>query len=138
MSSLQTTVKRSASTDAEKKRRLHVLHRIGSPPSRNRPKSDHCQQQLLSSAGDEESDMNDGWSNQMCNVLREVDSPELCSEPDTMRLHHFGSGAVAVELCLLDGEILRKIEPEELQNGAWMKKEVSSTCVSLRGTVVSR
>lgn len=129
MSSLQTTVKRSASTDGERKRRLHFFHRIGSPPSRNRPKSDHCQRHL-SSAADEECAINDGWGSQAYNVVREVDSPELCIEPDTMRLHQFGSGAVAVELCLLDGEILRKIEPEELHNGAWMKKEVSSTCMS--------
>lgn len=122
---LQTTFKRSASADAERKRRLqHFFHRIGSPPSRNRPKSDHCQRHL-SPAADEEIDINDGWGSQACNVVREVDSPEFSAEPDTMRLHQFGSGAVAVELCLLDGEILRKIEPEELHNGAWMKKEVS-------------
>ena len=31
---------------------------------------------------------------------------------------------MAEELCLMDGEILRKIDPAELHGGAWMKKEV--------------
>ena len=35
----------------------------------------------------------------------------------------YSSRHVAEELCLVDSELLRKIDPNELQNGAWMKKE---------------
>ena len=38
------------------------------------------------------------------------------------RLHLYNSLEVAQELSILDGELLRKIDPEELKNGAWMKK----------------
>ena len=38
------------------------------------------------------------------------------------RLHLYNSLEVAQELSILDGELLRKIDPEELRNGAWMKK----------------
>ena len=133
MTSLQTTVKRSASAGANKKRRLRFFHRIGSPPSRNRPSSEaECQQPLVSGQSDEENDMNDSrYRSQTYSVVRTVESPEACSEPDPMRLHHFSSRAVAEELCLLDGEMVRRIEPEELHNGAWMKKEVSPLLLNL-------
>jgi hypothetical protein len=49
---------------------------------------------------------------------------EIHTEPETWRLHYYRSREVAEELCLMDGEILRKIDPSELHNGAWMKKEV--------------
>ena len=39
------------------------------------------------------------------------------------RLSEYSSRHVAEELCLVDSELLRKIDPNELQNGAWMKKE---------------
>ena len=44
---------------------------------------------------------------------------------DTARkkLNEYRSREVAEELCLMDSELLRKIEPAELQNGAWMKKD---------------
>ncbi len=44
---------------------------------------------------------------------------------DTMpkRLHQFPAKDVAMEMTLVDSELLRKIRPEELVDGAWIKKE---------------
>ena len=39
------------------------------------------------------------------------------------RLNEYSSREVAEELCLMDSELLRRIDPGELQNGAWMKKD---------------
>lgn len=39
------------------------------------------------------------------------------------KLHLYDSLEVAEELTMLDSELLRKIDQEELQNGAWMKKD---------------
>ena len=43
-------------------------------------------------------------------------------DPTRKKLNEYRSREVAEELCLMDSELLRKIEPAELQNGAWMKK----------------
>ena len=47
------------------------------------------------------------------------------SQPSTpvKKLHQFSPKEVAEELSLMDSELLRKIVPEELENGAWMKKD---------------
>ena len=48
------------------------------------------------------------------------------------KLHLYDSFEVAQELSMLDGELLRKIDPDELKNGAWMKKDKVghlSTCL---------
>ncbi len=39
------------------------------------------------------------------------------------KLHCYQPEEVAEELCLMDAELLRKIRSEELENGAWMKKD---------------
>ena len=45
------------------------------------------------------------------------------------KLYLYSSLEVAEELCVMDGELLRKIDPEELSNGAWMKKnKVRKNC----------
>ena len=44
-------------------------------------------------------------------------------DPSRRKLNEYRSREVAEELCLMDSELLRKIEPAELQNGAWMKKD---------------
>ena len=44
------------------------------------------------------------------------------------KLYLYGSREVAEELSVMDSELLRKINPEELQNGAWMKKDKVGTC----------
>ena len=44
-------------------------------------------------------------------------------DPTRKKLNEYRSREVAEELCLMDSELLRKIEPAELQNGAWMKKD---------------
>ena len=38
------------------------------------------------------------------------------------KLHFFEAKRVALELFLIDSELLQKIRPEELKNGAWTKK----------------
>ena len=38
------------------------------------------------------------------------------------KLHLYDSREVAAELSMMDGELLRKIDPDELKHGAWMKK----------------
>lgn len=47
------------------------------------------------------------------------------SSPVAMKtkLHHYSPQEVAEELCLIDAELLRKIRPEELEKGAWMKND---------------
>ena len=44
-------------------------------------------------------------------------------DPPRRKLNEYRSREVAEELCLMDSELLRKIEPAELQNGAWMKRD---------------
>ena len=52
--------------------------------------------------------------------------PQLCvqcvgrSEMSGQRLHLFTAVEVAEELTLRDAEMLRRITPEEISNGAWM------------------
>ena len=48
---------------------------------------------------------------------------EVSSAGPCRKLNDYSSRDVAEELCLIDSELLRKIDPNELQNGAWMKKE---------------
>lgn len=43
--------------------------------------------------------------------------------PTPKKLHQYSSQDVAEMLTLVDAELLRRIEPSELQNGAWMKKD---------------
>ena len=43
--------------------------------------------------------------------------------PFSKKLYQYGCREVAQELAVMDAEMLRKIVPEELQNGAWMKKD---------------
>ena len=38
------------------------------------------------------------------------------------KLYLFPPKDVAVELSLMDGELLRKVSPDEIKNGAWMDK----------------
>ena len=38
------------------------------------------------------------------------------------KLHHLPPREVAEELTLMDAELLRKIQPSELEDGAWMDK----------------
>lgn len=40
-----------------------------------------------------------------------------------MRLHYYSPQQVAEELSLMDAQLLRRISPKELENGAWMKKD---------------
>ena len=137
MSSLPNPVARSASTGANKKNKLTgIFHRQGhsrdSPVLRKRATSDYHQHLVRqSNALKENSSMESG--DHRCNTMMScpagfsVSPPpllEVFTEPDTWKLHHFSSSEVAEELCLMDGEMLRKIDPEELHNGTWMKKEV--------------
>ena len=39
------------------------------------------------------------------------------------KLHQFPAKDVAMELTLMDSELLRSIRPEELKDGAWTKKD---------------
>jgi len=39
------------------------------------------------------------------------------------KLHSYQPQEVAEELCLMDAELIRKIRPEELGNGGWMKED---------------
>ncbi len=47
------------------------------------------------------------------------------------KLHFFQAKKVALELFLVDSELLHKIRPEELKNGAWTKKatKVKKNCI---------
>ncbi len=42
--------------------------------------------------------------------------------PIFTKLHQYPAKEVAVELTLIDAELLRRIQPEELQDAAWTKK----------------
>ena len=44
-------------------------------------------------------------------------------EHSPKKLHQFPAKDVAMELTLMDSELLRGIRPEELKDGAWIKKE---------------
>ena len=44
-------------------------------------------------------------------------------DPPRRKLNEYRGREVAEELCLMDSELLRKIDTAELQNGAWMKKD---------------
>ena len=46
-----------------------------------------------------------------------------CPAPVRKKLLYYPPREVAQELCLMDAELLRKIQPEELVHGAWMKKD---------------
>ena len=46
----------------------------------------------------------------------------MSPSPSRRKLHLFPPKDVAVELSLMDGELLRKISPDEIKNGAWMDK----------------
>ena len=140
MSSLQTAVKRSASTGTNKKKRIQSFFiRIGSPPERKRASSEGTRRPASSRGDSEEVDYaasdglagretiaSTGRSKFVTHGLWAESAMEACiaEEPETPKLHQFSSRSVAEQLCLLDGEILRRIEPEELHNGAWMKREV--------------
>ncbi len=53
--------------------------------------------------------------------------------PSPRKLHLLVPKEVALELTLLDAQMLRKIDPQELENGAWMKKTrkvCTCTCMS--------
>ena len=118
-------VKRSESTNTTKKKKLHLFQRHGSPTWRKRPMSEVYHSG--SSSADTSRSVNGSLKLSRTSLPTDVaESPvEICTEPETWKLHHFSSREVAEELCLMDGEVLRKINPEELDNGAWMKKEVS-------------
>ena len=149
MSSLQTPVKRSASTGANKKKRIQSFFiRIGSPPERKRAASEGNTRRGLISRGNtaEETDLastelfsrhpfarGSGERDSLRLIGETQMEPCIVEEPEVPKLHQFSSREVAEQLCLLDGEILRRIEPEELHNGAWMKKEVSRSVI--RGIV---
>ena len=64
------------------------------------------------------------------------DSGQRCSNSQVMaesspvesasplkKLHQFNPRDVADELSILDAEMLRQIDPKELEGGAWMKKD---------------
>lgn len=129
MSSLPAPILRSASAGANKKRRLHLFPRRESPTWRKRPTSEYSHHTVIvSRAFREESGHMEArfYSNQMSCPAELSDGSGNCTpEPDIWKLYRFGSSEVAEELCLLDGEMLRKIDTQELHNGAWMKKEVS-------------
>lgn len=43
------------------------------------------------------------------------------------KLHHLSPRELAEELTLMDAELLRKIQPKELEDGAWMDKDKVSS-----------
>ena len=128
MSDTQQTFSRSISTNSSgKKKRLHLFQRYGSPTWRKRPKSEYHRQPSINGAAANNDRVRFSAHVSAAGVEQvEQSAPvgEICSEPEIWRLHHYRSREVAEELCLMDGEILRKIDPAELHNGAWMKKEV--------------
>ena len=125
MSATQTEFSRSVSTNSSgKKKRLHLFQRHGSPTWRKRPTSEYHRKVSNGTAADTNDKAR--FSTQITGVMQVAQSPvgEICTETETWKLHHYSSREVAEELCLMDGEILRKIDPTELHNGAWMKREV--------------
>ena len=59
----------------------------------------------------------------MSNVEEASGVSSSVADAPRRKLNEYRSREVAEELCLMDSELLRKIEPAELQNGAWMKKD---------------
>lgn len=41
------------------------------------------------------------------------------------KVHHFNPQYIAEELSIMDSELLRRIKPHELEDGAWMKENVN-------------
>ena len=41
---------------------------------------------------------------------------------NSKKIHHLPPREVAQELTLMDAELLRRIQPSELEDGAWMDK----------------
>ena len=69
----------------------------------------------LSLAGSVDSDLSSSFS---------LDSaPPSRSDHIPKKLHLFPAKDVAMELTLMDSELLRDIRPEELNDGAWIKKD---------------
>ena len=58
--------------------------------------------------------------------LEALQYPSPCCSPTPKKVHQYSSQEVAQTLTLIDAEFLRQIAPEELQNGAWMKKDLVS------------
>ena len=48
----------------------------------------------------------------------------------SLRLHLFPAAALAEEMALRDAELLRKIKPGEIRNGAWMNDAVLAITVA--------
>ena len=125
MSTTQTAFSRSISTNSSgKKKRLQLFQRYGSPTWRKRPTSEYHRQTTNGAAADKGKARFSTHVTGLVQVAPQSPVGEICTEPETWKLHHYSSREVAEELCLMDGEILRKIDPSELHNGAWMKKEV--------------
>ena len=121
----QQTFSRSISTNSSgKKKRLHIFQRYGSPTWRKRPNSEYHRQPTNGPAADNDQARFSANIPGVVQVAQSSVGDSICTEPDTWKLHQYRSRVVAEELCLMDGEILRKIDPAELHNGAWMKKEV--------------
>ena len=59
----------------------------------------------------------------MSNVEEASGVTSSVADAPRRKLNEYRRREVAEELCLMDSELLRKIEPAELQNGAWMKKD---------------
>ena len=125
MSATQTAFSRSISTNSSgKKKRLQLFQRYGSPTWRKRPTSEYHRQTTNGAAVNKDQARFSAHVTGLMQVAPQSPIGEICTEPETWKLHHYSSREVAEELCLMDGEILRKIDPSELHNGAWMKKEV--------------
>jgi len=63
-----------------------------------------------------------------------VNVPGSDETPQVARkLHHLPPREVAEELTLMDAELLRRIQPSELEDGAWMDKtsKVSRCCETM-------
>lgn len=54
-----------------------------------------------------------------------------------IKLYKSDPRAVAEELTVLDGEMLRRIKPQELRNGAWMKKEKEQSAPNIMQLIQS-
>ena len=129
MSATPQAFSRSISTNSsgKKKRLPHIFQRRGSPTWRKqRPNSEYHRKATVNGAAAEsdQARFSTRLSTMPGAVRTQVEQASVGEEPETWRLHHYRSREVAEELCLMDGEILRKIDPSELHNGAWMKKEV--------------
>ena len=121
----QTAFSRSISTNLSgKKKRLQLFQRHGSPTSKKRPASEIHRKTSNGFLADKDkarfSTQISGSTHEKQSSFSEIE----ITEKESCRLHLYSSRAVADELCLMDGEILRKIDPSELHSGAWMKKEV--------------